>query len=108
MTATTQVPLALSYTGHHLNATLEAMITDVVDAIIAQDTSDRGAWTYVITKRIALDSAYSEQEVAAGIDHLLRSGTLYESCREIRDGTYTMIYVKAEDVAGYDSTHKTI
>jgi hypothetical protein len=99
MTATTQVPLALSYTEHYINATLEARITYVVDAIIAQDTSDRGAWTYVITKRIALDSAYSEQEVAAGIDNLLRSGALYECCREIRDGIYTMIYVKAEEVA---------
>ena len=64
MTATTQVPLALSYTEHYINATLEAMITDVVDAIIEQDTSDRGAWTYVITKRIAQDSTYTEQEAA--------------------------------------------
>lgn len=99
MTTTAQTPLALSYIGHCINTTLESLILNVVDAIISQDSSDRGAWTYIITKRISLDSAYSEQEVAAGIDHLLRSGALYECCREIRDGIYTMIYVKAEEVA---------
>ena len=95
MTATTQVPLALSYTEHYINATLEAMITYVVDAIISQDSSDRGAWTYVITKRLSLHSGYSEQEVTQEIQRMLRSGTLYESCREIRDDVFTMIYVMA-------------
>jgi hypothetical protein len=95
MTTTAQTPLALSYIGHCINTTLESLILNVVDAIISQDSSDRGAWTYVITKRLSLHSGYSEQEVTQEIQRMLRSGTLYESCREIRDDVFTMIYVMA-------------
>lgn len=98
MTATPQVPLALSYTEHYINATLEAMITNAVDAIVSQDTSDRGAWTRVVTRRVSLDSVYSEHEVKREIGRMLKAGTLYESAREIRDGIFTMIYVTTGEV----------
>lgn len=95
-TATTaQESLGLSFTGYTIDCTLQRLITNVVDAIISQDSTDRGAWTYVITKRIALDSAYSEQVIKREIDRMLMAGTLYESCYEIRNGTFHMTYIRS-------------
>lgn len=94
MTATAQTPLALSYTEHCIYATLESMILNVVDSIISQDSTDRGAWTYVITKRIALHSTYTEHEIKREIGRMLKADTLYESCYEIRNGTFHMTYLR--------------
>ena len=91
--------LTLAYSEYTTNAALQSLITGVVDAIIEQDSTDRGAWVRVVTRRVSLDSTYSEHEVKREIGRMLKAGSLYESCREIRDGTYTMIYVKAEEVA---------
>lgn len=46
-----------------------------------------------------MKKAEEEEEVAIEIERMLRSGSLYESSREIRNGTYTMIYVKAGEAA---------
>lgn len=97
MTATAQTPLALSYTEHSINTTLESLILNVVDSIIAQDTSDRGAWTVVVCKRIARDSSYSEQKVNTAINDMLRVGTLYVSRLENLDGLGIMRYVMTSE-----------
>jgi hypothetical protein len=99
-TATSQdSTLKLSYAEYTTNEPLQSLITAVVDSICSQDSSDRGAWSVVIAKRIARGGLYSEQEVMREVGRMLRSGALYECCREIRNGTFTMIYVKAEGVS---------
>jgi hypothetical protein len=98
MIATTSIShdssLGLSYTDYTINDTLQGLILSVVDAIIEQDSTDRGAWTRVVTKRVALDSAYSEAEVTREIERMLKAGTLYESCYEILFGTFHMTYLR--------------
>ncbi len=94
-TATAQdATLGLSYTDYTTNAALQSVITNVVDAIIEQDSRDRGAWDYVVTRRVSLDHSYSEHEVKREIERMLKSGTLYESCYEIRNGTFHMTYIR--------------
>lgn len=92
-TATAQENLGLSYISYTEDESLQSAILTVVDGIISQDSTDRGAWDVVIVKRIALSGMYSEQEVSRAIQRMLKAGLLYESCREIRDGIFTMIYV---------------
>ena len=101
MTATTTppAPLGLSYAACSIDSILQSLISEVVAGICSQDSSDRGAWVAVIARRISLAGTYSVHEVETEIDKMLKSGTLYESCREIRDGTFTMQYVKTEEAA---------
>jgi hypothetical protein len=94
-TATSQdCTLELSYAPYSTNHSLQSIILSVVDAIIEQDSTDRGVWTYVITKRISLNGFYSEHEVRREIGRMMKAGTLYESCLEIRDGYFFMKYVR--------------
>ena len=94
-TATSQdATLGLSYTDYTTNAALQSIITNVIDAIIEQDSTDRGAWDVVVVKRIALTSCYSECTVRREINRMLRSDALYENCLEIRDGVFFMTYLR--------------
>ena len=94
-TATSQdATLGLSYTDYTTNGALQKVITTVVDAIIQQDSTDRGAWVYVVTRRVSLDYPYSEHKVKREIGRMLKSGALYESCYEIRNGTFHMTYLR--------------
>ena len=91
-TATAQEPLELSCGDYTTNNPLQAAILSVVDAIIEQDS--RGAWTRVVTKRIAIDSIYTEAEVEREIKRMLKSDRLYESYYEILFGTFPMTYIR--------------
>ena len=93
-TATAQNTLGISYGAYTINNSLQDAILSVVDAIIEQDSTDRGAWDYVVTRRISLDYSYSEHEVRREIERMLKSGRLYENCLEIRDGILFMRYVR--------------
>ena len=108
MIATTSIShdssLGLSYTDNTINDTLQGLILSVVDAIIEQDSTDRGAWDTVIIKRISLDSCYSEQEIKRELNRMLRSGTLYVNCYEIRNGTFFMSYLRSSsELLGSDN-----
>jgi hypothetical protein len=97
MTATAipqNTTLNLSYIAPSTNAPLQTLITDVVSAICSQDSTDRGAWDYVVTRRVSLDYSYSEHEVKREIVRMLKSGALYELCYEIRNGTFHMTYIR--------------
>lgn len=94
MAATSQSNLDPSLLTYRKDSTLQSLILQVVDSIISQDSRDRGAWVAVIARRISLAGLYSVHEVEREIDRMLQFGTLYESCREIRDGVFTMIYVR--------------
>jgi hypothetical protein len=78
-----------------------------VDSIISQDSTARGAWTRVVTKRIALDSTYIEQVIKREIDRMLMAGSLYESCYEIRNGTLHMTYIRNSSELLGSATSKT-
>lgn len=93
-TATAQKTLGLSYAEHTTNNTLHSLILDVVDNIIAQDSTDRGAWDYVVTRRVSLDGFYSEHEVRREIERMIKADSLYESCYEILDGILFITYVR--------------
>ena len=93
-TATAQdSTLGLSFAAYTINTNLQSVILEVVACIISQDSSDRGAWIAVIARRISLAGTYTVHEVEREISRMLRSGALYESAREIRNGNFTMIYV---------------
>ena len=95
--------LNLSCVEYTTNNTLQSIILSVVDAIISQDSTDRGAWDVVIAKRISLDGFYSEHEVRREMGRMLKAGTLYESCYEIRNGTFPMIYIRnGDEILGTD------
>lgn len=92
-----QGALGLSYTSYTEDESLQSAILSVVDGIILQDSRDRGAWDRVVVKRIALSSSYSEGEVEREIDRMLKACSLYESCYEIRNGTFPMRYIRNSD-----------
>ena len=93
-TAIAQGTLGLSFGKYTVNNSLQDAILSVVDGICSQDSSDRGAWTYVITKRVSLHSAYTEHEVESEIARMLKTDRLYESCYEILNGVFFMTYLK--------------
>ena len=86
--------LNLSCIEYTTNNTLQAVILSVVDGICSQDSTDRGAWTRVVTKRIAIDTTYTEHEVSREIERMLNAGALYELVYEILDGILFMRYVR--------------
>jgi hypothetical protein len=102
-TSTAQGSLGLSYTEYTSNNTLQDVILEVVDAIVSQDSTDRGAWTVVIAKRISLEGFYSESKVKREIKRMLKANLLYENVYEILNGIYPIVYVRnANDLLGGD------
>lgn len=102
-TATAQKPLGLAYAEYTTNNTIQSIILTVVDAIIRQDSTDRGAWTRVVTKRIALDSIYTEHEVTREIERMIKADLLYESSYAILDGILFMTYLRnGNEILGMD------
>jgi hypothetical protein len=106
MTATAQSPLALSYIPYTEDNSLQSAILTVVDGIISQDSTDRGAWTYVIIKRVARDTSFTEQEVIRELERMLHIEQLYKSCYEILEGILHIVYVRSGDELLGRENHK--
>lgn len=105
-TSTAQGSLGLSYTEYTLNNTLQGHILEVLDAIISQDSTDRGAWDRVVINRIARDYGYPPVKVRRELGQMLKIGLLYESCYEILNGIYPMTYVRnANELLGGDNKY---
>lgn len=102
-TAASQGTLGLSFGEYIINNSLQDVILSVVDAIIEQDSRDRGAWDRVVVKRIALDTTYTEHEVEREMGRMLKAGSLYENVYEIMFGTFPMTYIRnCDELKGGD------
>lgn len=105
-TAASQGTLGLSFGEYTINNSLQDVILSVVDAIVEQDSSDKGSWTRVVVKRIALDTTYTEHQVTREIQRMLKADLLYENCYEILDGVFPIVYVRnANELNGGDNEY---
>lgn len=90
---TTQTALVADETAG-IESTLSTAIINVVAGICRQDSTDRGAWTFVVTRRVSLDHGYFEQAVASAIEQMLKTDVLYTSHTELFDNSLRMNYLK--------------
>ena len=93
MIATThQSSLPLSYVEPSTDPTLHALILDVVESISEED--ERGAWTIVVRNRVSMNSHFNNGEVEEALTRMIDTCTLFISCHEHLDGTFSMKFVK--------------
>lgn len=81
-------------TEDSFDSTLENAIIDTVSAICAQDSSNKGAWSFVVCRRVSLARGFFEVDIASAIEQMLEDGTLFVSFTEKWDGMLKMEYLK--------------
>lgn len=94
MTSTTTQTVLVADDTAGIDSTLSSAIIDVVDGICRQDSTSRGAWSYVVTRRVSLAYGYFEADISTAIDQMLKNGCLYISHSELFDKSLRMDYIK--------------